>query len=112
MKDKWREKWSYDSPFNCELINDPTLPVEGFNLDRDIWVKVNRIRSGHGRCFDCLYKWIIKSSPVCHCGLGNQTMAHIVCSCPLRRFSGDYNELCKISSQRAMDWLRCLDLNL
>jgi hypothetical protein len=84
MKDKWRERWSYDSLFNFELINDPTL---GFDLDRDIWVKVNRIRSGHGRCFDCLYKWNIISSPVCDCCLGNQIMALIVCSYPLRRFS-------------------------
>ena len=39
-------------------------------------------------------KWNLVSSPICDCGLGNQTMAHIKCS------------------KRAVDWLRCLDLRL
>ena len=47
--DKWREKWSLQTPFNYEIISDPTLPVKGFQFERDIRVKLNRTRTGHGR---------------------------------------------------------------
>ena len=105
---------SLETPFNYEKISDPTLPVRGFKFERDIWVKLNRIRTEqHGRCFDYLFKWnLMISSPICDSGLGYQTMAHIVCSCSLRRFKGDYMESCKVYSQRAVDWLKCLDLRL
>ena len=73
--EKWREKWSLQTPFNYEIIFDPTLPEKGFQFERDIWVKLNRIHTGHGRCFDCLFKWNLISSPICDCGFGNQTMA-------------------------------------
>ena len=92
-------------------MSDPSTPIEGFQLPRDLWVKLNRLCTGQGKCLDCLFKWNLSSSLLCDCGHGSQTMAHII-SCPLRRFFGDYAELCKASSQRAIDWIRCLDLNL
>ena len=56
IKDTWREKWLYDTPFNYEIITDSTLPKNAFKLDRDIWVKLNCFRTGHGRCLDYLFK--------------------------------------------------------
>ena len=106
------KKWLNEIPFNYEIITDPTLPINGFKLDRDIWVKLNRLRTGHGRSLDCLFKWNLTSSPLCDCGLSIQTMAHIIFSCPLRRFNGDYEELCKVSTERAIHWIKCLDLRL
>ena len=106
------KKWLYDSPFNWELVSDPSKPIEGFQLPRDLWMKLNRLHTGQGKCLDCLFKWNLTSSPLFDCGHGSQTMAHIVCSCQLRRFCGDYAEFCKALSQREIDWIRCLDLNL
>ena len=112
IKYKWREKWLNETPFNYEIITDPTLPINESKLDRDIWVKLNRLRAGHGRCLDCLFKWNLTSSPLCVCGLCIQTMAHIICSYPLRRFNGVYQELCKVSTERAIHQIKCLDLRL
>ena len=75
------EKWSLQTPFNYEIIFDPTLPEKGFQFERDIWVKLNRIRTGHASIVYLNGIFLI-SSPTCDCGLGNQTMAHVVCSCP------------------------------
>ena len=29
---EWRKKWLYDSPFNWELVSDPSTPIEGLQL--------------------------------------------------------------------------------
>lgn len=107
----WRIAWTQSAVFNCELIDDPANVPGGFNLERKIWVKLNRLRTGHGKCNHCLARWG-SGSPECDCGGVDQTMAHIVLNCPLRQFQGSFLELSNAESRRAIDWLLNLDLEL
>nr|CAI5823688.1 unnamed protein product [Callosobruchus analis] len=84
---------------NCQLVKDPEVrewfekydcDTTGANLDRALWVKLNRIRSGYGRCADYLYKW--GSAPGCECGAPRQTITHIRAECPLLSFQGSWSE--------------------
>ena len=112
IEDKWRERWTSASPCNYHLLQDPTVRPPGFDLPRLEWSRLNRIRTGHGRCNSCMYKWNLASSPVCDCGADDQTMAHIVNFCPLRRFAGSLQELSDVETDRAKDYLMCLDVRI
>lgn len=53
-----------------------------FDLPRKTWITLDRIRTGHGRCADTLYKWGRAPSPECNCGAEKQTVRHIIAECP------------------------------
>ena len=57
--------WNDVSPCNYHLCIDPTLKPEGFDLQRESWKRLNRIRTGHGCCNSCLFKWNLTNSPAC-----------------------------------------------
>jgi hypothetical protein len=48
--DYWKAAWQEVDIFNKNLIEDPTKQIPGFNLPRKIWCKLNRFRTGHGKC--------------------------------------------------------------
>ena len=112
INDKWRERWDLGSVSNYHLIEDPTIRVGGFDLPRLAWTRLNRLRTGHGKCKSCLFKWGLADSPACDCCAYDQTMCHIINNCPLRRFVGSTEELSAANSNRAVDYLMCLDLNV
>ena len=110
ITDKWRERWTDASICNCHLIKDPTARPPGFDLPRLAWFRLNHIRTGQGRCNSSMFKWNLTSSAKCGCGMDEQTMTHIVTSCPLRRFVGSLEELNEAETDRAKDYLMCLDI--
>ena len=112
ISDKWRERWNDVSPCNYHLCIDPTLKPGGFDLPRKSWKRLNRIRTGYGCCNSCLFKWNLTNSPACDCGATEQTMSHIITSCPLRRFADSLGELSEAKSSRAVHYLMRLDINL
>lgn len=92
------------------LIPDPTVEVKGLNLPRKIWLRLNRIRTGHGCCADLLNEWGLSDSPMCECG-EVQTMQHLVQSCRIHRFEGGIEEINDISAD-AINWLTNLAINI
>ncbi|KAG4068989.1 hypothetical protein HA402_005650 [Bradysia odoriphaga] len=74
-KDRWRHWWEYAEVHNKSLIEDATIAVNGIDLPRRTWVRVNRIRTGQGCVAFLLHRWEIIDSPLCHCGM-EQTMEH------------------------------------
>ena len=112
ISDKWRERWTDTAVCNYHLIQDPNVFPPGFDLPRIAWLKLKRIRTGHGRCNSCLFKWKLVDSAACDCGCNDQTMMHIVTSCSLRRFAGSLEELSNVETGRAKDYLMCLGLML
>ena len=80
ITDKWRERWSDASVCNYDVIDDPTEKPGGFQLPRTAWSRLNRTRTGHACCGSCLFKWGLRDSPQSGCGVGDQTMRHIVCN--------------------------------
>ena len=78
-EDTWKSEWAVAEVFNHHLIEDPTVKVPGFDLSRQLWCKLNRIRTGHGRSNSMLSKWNVVPSPYCsNCNNVEETISHIV----------------------------------
>lgn len=108
---EWKNLWHRACVRNSELVNDPTLKPAGFDIPRKAWVRLNRVRTGHGNCAHFLYLWNMKDSTCCDCGEMDQTMLHIVNDCPIRKFVGGIEGLNRLD-EGAVEWLLNLDLNL
>ncbi|KAG5864939.1 hypothetical protein JTB14_027122 [Gonioctena quinquepunctata] len=54
-------------------LDDPTQCFNGSDLPRRPWSKLNRVRTGCGKCADSLHKWGRAESPQCDCGSPRQT---------------------------------------
>lgn len=108
---EWRSLWYESSVRNNELVVDPTMRMPGFNIPRKAWVRLNRIRTGHGNCKHFLYLWKLVDNTRCDCGAIDQTMLHIVNDCPVRKFNGGIVALNRLD-EGAIEWLLNLDLDL
>ena len=86
--------------------------MPGFSLERKAWKNLNRIKTNCGKCNYSLNKWKIIDSPKCNCGANEQTIAHIMCFCPDTFFVDDLLELHKAESDRSIQYLRNLTVNL
>lgn len=105
---EWMSDWNlngFQSPL-FELCEDRKQELV---MPRKAWCNLNRLRTGHGRCNQMLYKWKFKDDPSCPCGADFQTMKHIMNECPDLRFSGNTNQIKELSSE-AMSWLKSLNL--
>ena len=107
-EDTWKSEWAVAEVFNHHLIEDPTVKVPGFDLSRQLWCKLNRIRTGHGRCNSMLSKWNVVPSPYCsNCNNVEETISHIVQECPLTKFNDGFDGLHEVTPD-ALDWLQNL----
>ncbi|VEN42344.1 unnamed protein product [Callosobruchus maculatus] len=108
---QWRSQWEgfAEHHSRCAFIGAALLP--GSELPRKEWVKLNRVRTGHGRCADSLYKWGYVQSPLCDCGAPRQTINHITSECELRAFQGSREDFFT-ATPLALMWLKELDINL
>ena len=59
-----------------------------------------------------ILKWRIVSDGSCDCGAVEQSMVHIISSCPLRRFNGSYYELLLNNKKRSKEWIDNLDIQV
>jgi hypothetical protein len=65
----------------------------GFHLRRKIWCKLNRFRTGHGKCNNMPFHWNIRENPSCECGAEKETIQYIVEKCPLTKFRQGFSKL-------------------
>src|SRR3978361_444052 len=95
VADKWKLQWQEEGNFlfNSCLITHPEKQVPGFDLPRNIWVKLNRLETLHGRCNGMLYKWSAVPEPSCTSEDPSETIIHIVNDCPLTKFQGGFEAL-------------------
>ena len=101
------EKWlEIDELIPNPAVQPPreSLPA-GVNLPRRDWVALNRARSGVGRTKDNLCKWGYILSAQCPCGHPEQTMNHILTSCPLHPHCTE-EDLLEVTDQ-ALRWIKC-----
>lgn len=62
------EGWRTWKHFTHKISNS-ARPHAGFQLPRQQWESLNRLRTGHGTCGHILmYRWKLKDSPECNCG--------------------------------------------
>lgn len=107
--DKWTN-FRTNTSLLCD-IEDPNVKLDGFNIPRNLWVKLNRIRTLNGRCADSFHKWGIIPSPICDCGSPKQTIRHIVSECRLRSYQGSMNDFFEITPD-SLEWLKNLDIQI
>ena len=93
-----------------EILDNPSIKLSGFDWSRRKWKTINRLRCNVGRCGHWFFKW--GSDKSCDCGAIDQTPSHIMNSCNLRKFQGIHFKLLEGKSQRAIDWIVQLDLNI
>ncbi|KAF0758812.1 Uncharacterized protein FWK35_00015717 [Aphis craccivora] len=87
-KKRWFDEWTNPtiSIKNKNLVLDPNQGVVGMGLPRHEWSVLNRLRTGHGRCADMMFKWRLQGSSACNCSNDRQTINHILKECQLRKF--------------------------
>jgi len=74
-------------------------------------VTLNRLRTGHGKTGNMLYKWGLKDTPQCDCGHDKQTANHIVEECPVLNTPGGMKHLHKVKAA-VTKWLKNLDFRI
>jgi len=87
----WSDMTSVDT-IMPPVVTDPTIRQPGFDLFRHTYGLMNHFRTGQGPCRANLHKCGLAQSPSCDCGQ-QQTMNHIVDTCPLTKFEGGLNLL-------------------
>ncbi|VVC38696.1 Harbinger transposase-derived nuclease domain [Cinara cedri] len=70
-----------ENPDGQNIVTNPTSKQPGFDLSRQIWVTLNRIRTGHGRCNHMMFKWKLHNTSSCVCENDKQTISHITTEC-------------------------------
>jgi hypothetical protein len=83
--DYWKAAWQEVDIFNNNLNEDPTK--------QEAWCKINRFRTGHGKCNSMLFHWNIRENPSCECDAEKATIQHIVEERPLTKFQQGFSEL-------------------
>ncbi|KAL4083147.1 hypothetical protein QTP88_028477 [Uroleucon formosanum] len=87
MMTQWEQTWAAAAENDNILCNiSPGHIPTGFDLQRNLWCTLNRIRTSHGRCADSLHKWGMRDSPKCDCGAEKQTIYHIAFVCPIHAY--------------------------
>lgn len=109
--EEWDKQWRDAACKNYEMVDKASEQLPGFDLPRRHFVTINRIRTGHGRCGNLMYKWRLKTTPACDCGALRQTVAHITDDCPIRAFDGGIRSI-HSASDSAINWMDGLDIQL
>lgn len=107
----WTERWTPTIQTDHIKISNSAQGFTGSNLPRATWLKLNRIRTGHGRCADSMYRWGRAENPQCDCGSPRQTIRHLISECPSRAYSGNLQDFA-VPAASAIEWLCNLDVNI
>ncbi|XP_023213644.1 uncharacterized protein LOC111616470 [Centruroides sculpturatus] len=92
LTESWKRLWADVSPVDSRQLPCITKRPPGFELSRNLWSVLNRIRTKHGLCRDSLFRWGKVASAQCDCGAERQTIHHILEDCPVRSFSGQLSD--------------------
>jgi hypothetical protein len=106
----WENRWKTSAVRNCSLVENPEVKVPGYDLSRELWSTLNRVRTEQGKCGYNLHRWGMSESPFCECG-EEQTVRHIVDTCPGTRFEGGIEKLHRAEPE-AIIWMKNLKLRL
>lgn len=106
---KWQDAWNNNNHRLKQFIDKVSNKPAGNDLPRQAWVKLNRLRTGHGHFRATLHKRGLTDDPICECGDGKvQTADHILYSCPRFRCPDNFTDL----DDASRDWLRHLTVTI
>ncbi|KAG5868820.1 hypothetical protein JTB14_035894 [Gonioctena quinquepunctata] len=111
VTNKWITIWAETAGDHYIQLDDPTQCFNGSDLPHRLWSKINRVRTGCGKCADSSHKWGRAESPQCDCGSPRQTIRHIISECPNRSYDYDLGDSMKATPE-AIEWLRNLDVDI
>ena len=101
IKSRWSLNWKSAQVVNSHLVCNPTIWQLGFDLPRQQWSLLNRLRTEQGHCGAYRRKW--RFTDLCPCG-ETWTMSHIVESCPLTKLNDGLSWL-HSADEDAVSWL-------
>ena len=85
LKHRWSEEWQKaDHTRLHRFVEEPDV-LPGEDLPRRQWITLNRLRTGIGRFAATMKGWGLRASAACDCGHLEQTVEHIIESCPQHR---------------------------
>lgn len=106
----WRDIWaSFGAASPLFTFENYTSRSNDFDIPRTAWKNLNRLRTGHGRCNDLLFKWKYIDDPACECGYPKQTTNHILNGCPILSYQGQLQDIVDLKPN-AIQWLTKLEL--
>ena len=100
----WSAVWQPSTSRLREYIVSPSKCCPGSDLQRQAWVKLNRLRTGIGRFNADMWKWGLSKSPAS--GADQQPANHIITECPLYRPPNGLHGLIDVDTDATTrDWL-------
>jgi len=88
---------------NFSPVDDTTISQPGFDLPQQQRSLHNHFQTAQGHCGACKKKWNEAATDLCFCG-EEQTISHIVDSCPLLKLNGGSSQL-HSADEEAVAWL-------
>ena len=73
----WQDRWNRSQSQLNQFVPQVSTKPTGCDLRRPQWVKLNRLRSGHGRYNSFLHRIGLAPSPNCTCG-EPETAEHVL----------------------------------
>lgn len=79
-EDSWRAEWESST---TGLLTKSFFPTVQDRLNTKLWLTPNltTLLTGHGRINYYFHRFKIKDSAVCVCGVGDQTVDHVIYDC-------------------------------
>ena len=104
----WHTRWQANSTHLQKYISTPNKHPPGHDLNRHCWVRLNRLRTGHGRFGHIMQNMGLREDAACSCGEAKQTAEHVINFCPDTKCYGGFLALDKA----ATDWLHKLNIDI
>ena len=99
---RWREM---ERENNKQSLPPPAEQIPaGSDLNRKLWVTLNRARAKVGKTADNLHRWGHAASSACPCGEAVQTIEHLLTTCPLGPTCSDGD--LRDATDTARHWIR------
>lgn len=103
---EWTDQWATQDCRLQQFIRQPTKYPPGCDLPRSAWVQLNRLRTGHGRFKEFMFRIGLSKSNKCGCGNAVQTPDHVL-TCRTYNFRGNMAAVDDVFRQ----WLLNADLS-
>ncbi|XP_038075660.1 uncharacterized protein LOC119743328 [Patiria miniata] len=85
LKRCWTEEWQTADHSRLHRFLDEPGELLGEDLPRKQWTMLNRLRTSVGRFAATMKGWGLRDSAACDCGHPEQSVDHIIESCPQHR---------------------------
>ena len=79
---KWNMGWQENTPRLYSFIPDVSLVPSRMFFPKPAWSRLNYLRTSVGLLRSTMHKWGMASIAVCKCGAKEQTVEHVIASCP------------------------------